>query len=134
MPTTPLTVDELRKLIRQGEAADPLVFLEAVMNGQDPRKASELCELVSEIDGFSEGDIARHDWAEVVNFVTSNLQYQPVTLAESMTAGKTLAEYLHPKRKQVDISGTGAGAGVNAQSPLTAEEVELFREKFNEQF
>ena len=134
MPTTPLTVDELRKLIRQGEAADPLVFLEAVMNGQDPRKASELCELVSEIDGFSEGDIARHDWAEVVSFVTSNLQYQPVTLAESMTAGKTLAEYLHPKRKQVDISGLGAGAGVNAQSPLTAEEVELFREKFNEQF
>jgi hypothetical protein len=134
MPHKPLTVKDLRELIHEGEAKDPLVFLEAVMNGQDPRRLSSIYELVMEIDSFSDGDISKGDWYEIVDLVMNNFKYHTVTLSESITASKTLAEYLHAKRKQVEVNGAGSGPVSAADNPLTEEEIELFKEKFNDDF
>lgn len=134
MTPKPISIDQLRDLIHKGEAKDPLVFLESVMNGQDPRKLSRVYELVCEIDEFnSSEDIPRSDWNELVDLVMSEYRFQTVSLSESGSAARTLAEYLHAKRKQVEMSdrSTSNNPGDN---PLTEEEIELFKEKFNEDF
>ncbi len=134
MSYKPLSVHQLRELINKGEAKDPLVFLESVMNGQDPRRLSRLYELVMEIDNFNDGDIPKSDWNEVVELVTDSYRYHTVSMKESLTASRTLAEYLHPKRKQVEVSGSTDGKGNSSNQPLTEEEIELFKEKFNDDF
>ena len=135
MSSVPLTIDDLRDLIHKGESRDPLVFLEAVMNGNDPRNLSSIYELVCEIDSFTEdGDISKEDWYEVIDHVTKRFKFSNVSLNESVAASKTLAEYLYPKRKQVDINGGNSASSEAHSSPLTVEEIELFKEKFNDEF
>jgi len=130
----PLTIEELRELINIGEAKDPLVFLEAVMNGQDPRRKSTIYTLIMDIQDFTGGDIGPSEWAELVDHVITNYKYKEVSLSESSGAARTLAEYLYAKRKQVDHSGGSAGKYDPAQQPLTEDEIELFKEKFNDEF
>lgn len=133
MSKSSLSIQEMRQLINSGEANDPLVFLEAVMSGNDPRKYSELYTLVTEIDELSNGEVARSEWAEVVDYVITYFKYNRVTLSESSAAAKTLAEYMHPKRKQVESITTDNSAEAH-MVPLTEDEIAIFREKFNEEF
>lgn len=132
MSSNPITVEQLRDLINKGEAADPLVFLESVMNGQDPRKLSDIYKLVLEIQDFSDGKPSDEDWAEIVDIVISRYKYYTVSMTESSNAAKTLAEYLHAKRKNVEVSGS-TGNSVNG-NPLTEEEIITFKEVFNDEF
>jgi len=132
MKTKPLSIEDLRDLIKKGESRDPLVFLESVMNGHDPRKLSSIYKLVCEIDEFTGGDLDKNDWSEIVDRVIADYKYDNVLLSESLAASKTLAEYLYPKRKQVDINGIGETEYV--LNALTEEEIELFKEKFNDDF
>ena len=134
MPPKKLSISQLRGLIKTGEVTDPLLFLESIMTGQDPRRLSSIYELILEIQDFTNGDIGPSEWAEIVDLVQDRYMYKAVSLGESTTAAKTLAEYLHPKRKQIDI-GDGTGADGHASShPLTEEEIDLFKEKFNDEF
>ena len=133
MSKRPITVEELRSLIHSGEAKDPLVFLEAVMNGQDPRRLSDIYKLVLEVQDFSDGEPSSADWAEIVDMVISRYKYYTVSMGESTNAAKTLAEYLHAKRKNVEMSG-GASSGSVDNNPLTEEEILLFKETFNDEF
>lgn len=133
MSPKPLNIEQLRDCINKGQAKDPLVFLEAIMNGQDPRRINRLFELVNEIHSFTDGEPTKADWLELVDFINTNLRYQTVSLAESITAARSLSEYLHPKRKQIDLGGEGAGVG-GSSTPLTEEEIELFKERFNDEF
>jgi len=134
MKHKPLTIEDLRDLINKGQAKDPLIFLESVMNGADPRKISSLYKLVAELHEFSDGEPDPSDWAEIVDIVLSEYKYRPVALGESMMAAKTMAEYMYPKRKQVDLNGGSGDGGDVSQNPLTEEEIIIFREKFNEYF
>ena len=133
MSKTPLKIEELRELIHKGEAADPLIFLESIMNGQDPRKFSGIYDLIMEIDSFSNGEIEQSDWTEIVDYVINHARYSPVSLSESHSAAKTIAEYLHPKRKQIDMN-TSSSEASGAAVPLAEEDIELFKEKFNDDF
>ena len=132
MPYKQLTISQMRDLINSGEVKDPLVFLESIMNGQDPRKVSGIYKLILDINDFSDGDISREDWTEVVDYVISNFKYSTVSISESINAAKTLAEYLHPKRKQIEKVDGASGTSVAGK--LTEEEIELFKEKFNDEF
>ena len=128
-----LSIEDLRELIHKGEVKDPLVFLESVMTGQDPRKLSSIYELICEIDNFTDGNITKSDWSEIVDAVTANYKYHTVSLGESINASKTLAEYLYAKRKQIEINKNDTTDDIS-NSPLSEEEIELFKEKFNDDF
>lgn len=133
MNVKPISIDALRELIHKGEAKDPLVFLESIMNGQDPRRLSSIYELVMEIDSFTNGELSKSDWNEIVDHVTNRFKYQVVSMSESIAAAKTLAEYLHAKRKHIEMGGSSAVADPS-QHPLTPEEVDVFKERFNDEF
>ena len=134
MQNNPLTIDQLRHLINKGEAKDPLVFLEAIMNGQDPRRLSSVYELIMEIDSFTNGEITKGDWNELVDHVSTKFKYYPVSISESINAAKTLSEYLHAKRKHLEINGDINSKADPNSNPLTEEEIMLFKEKFNDEF
>ena len=134
MQNQPLTIAQLRDLINKGEAKDPLIFLEAIMNGQDPRKLSSVYELIMEIDSFTNGELEASDWNEIVDHVTSRFKYNPVSIGESTNAAKTIAEYLHPKRKQIELNADLNTEADPNNHPLTEEEIDLFKEKFNDEF
>ena len=129
-----ITVDQFRQLIHDGELQDPLIFLESIMGGQDPRTFSKIYELIMEINDFSkDGAPDEADWEELLHYAQTHCKFKSVTLTESTSAAKTLAEYLHPRRKQVDITGTTT-SGTLEHTPLTEEEIVLFRERFNDEF
>jgi|GEM_PF-5556933 len=132
MPT-PFTVEQIRELIHSGEIVDPLVFLESIMQGQDVRRASSLQKLILKIDAATDGYISKDDWEDIIDEATFGSNYGNVELSASLLAGKTLAEYLHPKRKQIELGDIGA-AGAADNEPLTELEILLFKEKFNDEF
>ena len=112
---------------------DPLAFLSAITAGYDPRSVSKVYELVNEIDNFSDGSPSKSDWAEVVDHVNQYHKYKAVTVAESLNASKALAEYLHPKRKQVENIDKGKGNQAH-NDPLSEDEILTFKEVFNDEF
>lgn len=127
-----ISIDELRDRIHKGEIHDPLVFLESVMSGKDLRNLSEIYELVNKIDDLNANEITPADWNAVVELVNSKYKFDPLSLDKSLTAAKTLSEYIYPKRKQVDINDNNTKSVSN--TPLTKEEIKLFKRKFNENF
>lgn len=127
-----LTIEEFRDKIHTGEAQDPLVYIEAVMMGQDLRQLSVVYDLVMEIEEFSNGAPSASDWAEVVDMVTARYKYRTVSSGESIAAAKSLAEYTHAKRKHIETSDGLSSA--KELSPLTEEEIDLFKEIFNDEF
>lgn len=128
-----INIEKYRELIHKGEATDPLIFLESIMMGQDPRRLSSIYELVNEIDGFS-GQPTTADWKEIVEHVNEYFKYHIVSLSESHSAANTLAQYLHAKRKHVEINENSDDIFDASKNPLTEEEIELFKEKFNDEF
>lgn len=133
MTTKKLSIEEYRVRISEGEVTDPLVFLESIQSGQDPRRVSELYELVHEIQTMTDGKPSPEDWLEVLDLVVTHFRYKGVSVVESINAAKTIAEYLHPKRKQVEMSVGGSGEHLGARK-ITKEEVELVDEVFNAEF
>ena len=133
MSDKPLTVHELRERIHKGDMKDPLVFLESIMSGLDPRKTSRIYKLIMEIDEFSDGAPSKSDWGELTTYVMAFGKFEHVSIGQSINASKTIAEYMHAKRKQLEISDSSSTLS-NSFSPLTEEEIILFKATFNDEF
>ena len=129
----PLTIEQFRDQIHEGNASDPLIFLESVMNGYDPRKFSGIYKLIMEMEDFTGGEITPADWGELVDYAVTHAKYHSVTLNESTSAARTIAEYLHAKRKQIEKVDPNSSSD-GSSTPLTEEEIILFKEKFNDEF
>jgi len=128
MVVKPLSVDEYREMMVNGELADPLIFLEALTNGIDLRRKSSLAHTILEISTIEFPSKA--EWDSIVEKARS-FQFMPIEIAESLNAAKALAEYIHPKLSRNDIR---SDAETVEHSPLTEEEIMLFKEKFNDEF
>lgn len=135
MSEKPISIAEMRDRINKNELVDPLITLESIMNGQDPRRVSELYKLVMDIEEMNhpDSDIARGDWDVLVDFVVNHAKYELVGIKQTIAAAKILAEYVHPKIKHSDEKG---GGGLNSviSEPLTKEEIILFSEVYNDEF
>lgn len=129
----PEILNKLHADIEAGRAFDPLIFLQAIMTGKDPRHISHIYTLITDIDDFCDGVPDREDWEEIVAAVKSEYKFSPVSLSESIGASKSMAEYLHPKRRQTDLAVSDSTTSIQ-NSPLTEEEIALFKEKFNADF
>ncbi len=132
MSNEQLTIDEYKELIHTGKFFDPMVFLECIVQGSDPRNISNIYNLLEEIKTFEGDSICQSSWEELRNLLLSEHKYNIVSIEQSFQAAKTIAEYLHPKRKQVDIYGNNNDSG--SSTKLTVEEIDLFKERFNDEF
>lgn len=126
------SIEQLRELIYEGEASDPLIFLESVMNGQDPRRFSDVYKLALDIEEFSDGVPSPDEWFDLFEQIRLVCKYKTVTLSESTSAAKTVAEYLHAKRKSLDIN-TGA-EGQTQIEELRESEIKAFLTIYEQEF
>ena len=132
MAKSELLHEDVQKLLDEGKLEGPLRMFAQVMLGQDPRHIDVLAERILEINEFGYPD--EDDWEQLVAFAETRYKHRSVDIKTSMDAAKSLAEYLHPKRKALELTGN-IDAGVSAKiSPLTEEEVEIFKEKFDGSF
>ena len=135
--TPKFDIDQFRSLIESGEATDPLVFLEALTSGQDPRTLSALHTIIEEITEFDDTDLPDPDtWLRLVRLVRAKYRYQPVSLQESQNAANILMRHLHPTLKQVASHNTNVTVDNTPTQPpaLTLEEIQLFKRVFDEEF
>lgn len=114
----------------------PIVFLKNVMDGKDPRKNSNIFKHLLHIENLYGPDTppptGSYEWAEMVDMIKMEYQSAPVTLQESSAAVKQLAEYMHSKKRNVQVK-----ADINITNevlPLTKAEVILFDKKFNTKY
>ena len=135
MSNKPLSIAELRDRINRNEMVDPLVTLEAITNGQDPRQISKLYDMVMDIEEMNrpDDDINRGDWDELMDFILKHGKHDTVQIKQTLLAAKTLAEYVHPKVKNSDIVGND-GVINSVSLPLTDDEVRTFKQVFNDEF
>lgn len=136
-PTAKFDIDQFRELINSGEATDPLVFLETITSGQDPRTLSALHQIIEEITEFDDTDLPDPDtWLRLVRLVRAKYRYQPVSLQESQNAASILMRHLHPTLKQVHSNNTNIAIDNTPTSPpkLSIEEIILFKRVFDEEF
>jgi len=113
--------------------SDPLEFLESVMGGNDPRKLSELYLLMEKIEDFHGEDIGKKEWSEIKELVESRYKFEVVPLNQSITAGKSLAEFKHAKKKAIEMNNT-VNIATKHDLSLTEKEVVMFEKKFNSRF
>lgn len=126
-----LSIDQFRELINKGQATDPLVYLESVMQGQDPRGLSEIYVLANEINEWSDGAPDPDEWAELFNKIQKHAKFAIVSLSESTAAAKTLAEYVHAKRKSIENIDASA---TTKTEDLTEDEIRSFLEIYEGEF
>ena len=89
-------------------------------------------QLALDIDDFSGGCPDKDEWAEVFDKIRTLCRYKTVSLSESTTAAKTIAEYLHAKRKQVETKTTTGEQGQPVE--LTDAEIEAFLNIYEGEF
>jgi hypothetical protein len=139
-PTTQLK--QLHTLIEQVEVTTkslggqlPGAFLASVMSGYDPREVdSPLFTLVKKISfrdlEGGENFPTPEEWLAVSEEILSGgYERARVPVEQSQRAAEKLMEFLHAKMKAVELSGQVET--VVKVEPLTGEELERFRERFN---
>jgi len=132
-------VEEVDDVCLETGTPSPGAFLATVMAGEDPRPVeSELFKLVKRIAyrDLMGGDPfpSKEEWLELVSIVLGSDAYvkTPLDASMSVRAAEKLMDFLHAKMKAVELSG--ATTHLVKVEPLTAEEVDLFRERFNDEF
>ncbi len=128
----PLTIEQFRDQINAGNASDPLIFLESVMNGQDPRRLSAVYKLALDIEEFGDGVPSPEEWADLFHLIKTACKFHTVSMSESTMAAKTCAEYLHAKRKSIEnIDGTN---GTLSVEPLNKKEIRNLLKIYESEF
>ncbi|PHS61205.1 MAG: hypothetical protein COB09_18630 [Thalassobium sp.] len=112
----------------------PLEFLATIMSGRDPRRNSNIYTHLKLIQDHYQDDAPpshSHYWEDLVYMIENEYEEAPVTLQESQAAAKQIAEYVHSKKRNVQVSGE---LTVQKVQPLTSKEVRLFQKKFDSRY
>lgn len=107
----------------------PIEFATQLMAGKDPRNQSMIHEMVLDIQSM--GDLPDEaEWAELCEVIEVQYRYRPVTLEISEKANKQLMEYMHSKKKAIELEVNG---GIELP-PMTQEDMEIYEEWFDENY
>ena len=126
----------IEMMCEESGTVTPIVFLKTVMDGKDPRKNSNIYKHLLHIENLYGVDTpppaGSYEWAEMVDMIKMEYQGAPVTLQESSAAVKQLAEYMHSKKRNIQIKSDVNIT--NEVTTLTKAEVILFDKKFNSKY
>jgi len=101
------------------------------MCGEDLHNKSKLYELALQVDSDEGPDVEQ--WEEIQRLILRHFRYDTVKVADSLRAAERLAEYIHPKVK-TEEGGASSRKGAGEVKPLTDDEIERFREKWNDDY
>ncbi len=111
---------------------DPVTLLQGLANGQDLRGHSLVYEWVLNHESEN-GDEPPDDWdwEELVQLIKDEHRFLPVDRNTSKDAAKVLLEYMHNKKKAVEVTDK-TGNGEVAE--LTRTEAKRFMRVFNKEY
>ena len=112
----------------------PLEFLTTIMAGKDPRRNSNIFNhhrLIQDHYGDDAPPTHSHYWEDLVYMIENEYEEAPVTLQESQAAAKQVAEYVHSKKRNIQVS---ADLTIQKVQPLTSKEIRLFQKKFDSRY
>jgi hypothetical protein len=124
----------INNLCKQTNTPLPAEFLASVMAGIDPRKEEgSLFKLINKI-ALSGRQPTREQWEMVCDIVLSTDAYMKdrIDSVTSIKAAEKLIEFLEPKLKAVELSGT-LNHNVSV-APMTKEQVKQFKDWWKEQY
>lgn len=133
-------IDDVDKVAKEQGSPPPGEFLAHVMTGHDPRPVeAPIYALVKKIafrefTDTGEAFPTPDEWALIVEIILGSGEYDkaPVSIEHSMRATEKLMEFLHAKMKRVEVQGA-----LDVQlkvEPLTGDDLEAFRAKFQSDF
>ena len=122
--------NKIKGICDENGLIDPVELLTGLSNGVDLRKNGLVYAWLLDFEDEEGGNLpSLNDWFELKSLIKIECRRLPVSMAESLTAQKALIEYMHSKRKSVDITTRVDGDGV--VTPLTLREIKKFNRKFN---
>lgn len=111
---------------------DPMILLVALANGKDLTGESLLYKRIlehEEANGEEPPD--QDEWIAMAEQIKELNRYIPVDDKVKMQAQKTIAEYMHSKKKSVEITNNTAEVKVTNLKP---SEIRRFARHFNKEY
>lgn len=120
---------QVKALCDKLKIPSPVEFLTQIMGGTDPRRVSQVylkvLALEEEYEGAAPDD---WDWQELVDLIKAEYRGSIVEIGKSQDAAKQLMEYMHPKRKAIEVSQKGKAEVTGKLSRL---EIKRLRKEFD---
>lgn len=119
------TCDELGLL-------DPMILLVGLANGKDLTATSLLFKwMENHISENGDEPPDEFDWFELCEIIKQHMQYCIVDESTKLNAQKTIAEYLHSKKKSLELTDKTVQASI---TDLSTKEIKRFQRVFNKEY
>lgn len=124
--------EKVENLCKELNTVDPISFLTNIMSGKDPRRVSLVYLKIKALEEeYGEEPPDEWDWLELIDLIKREYQFSIVDIGKSQDAAKQLLEYMHPKRKSVDVTDTTKEVMTSSLNP---REIKLLRKEFDLEF
>ncbi len=111
---------------------DPMILLVGLANGKDLTATSLLYQwMENHIQANGDEPPDEFDWFELQELIKENMKFTIVDESTKLNAQKTIAEYLHNKKKSVEVTDKTQQASI---TDLTRREVRRFNRVFNKEY
>jgi len=126
--------DKLQNTCDEFNLLDPVVLLIGAANGIDLSSRSKIYERILELENeYGENVPDPMDYSELTDLIRSEFRYTPIERKDMITAQKTLSEFMHAKKKALDIKGMEETESGKVED-LTRSEIRLFKKRFDEHY
>lgn len=120
---------QVKSLCEELKIPSPVEFLTQIMGGTDPRRVSLVYLKIKALEEeYGEQPPDEWDWHELIDLIKHEYRGSIVAIDKSQDAAKQLMEYMHPKRKAVEVTQKAAQV---ASGKLTKLEIRRLRKEFD---
>lgn len=124
--------EQLKSLSEEYGFIDPVTLLQGFANGQDLRNHSLVYLKILEMENeFGDEPPDVWAWDELVELIKDHHRFLPVERGISKDAAKTLLEYMHNKKKAVEVTDKTSSGEV---TELTKAEIRRFNRIFKNEY
>lgn len=111
---------------------DPMILLVGLANGKDLTATSVLFEwMETHIGENGDKPPDEFDWFDLCQIIKEHMKFTIVDESTKLNAQKTIAEYLHSKKKSLELTDKTVQASI---TPLSTREIKRFKRVFNKEF
>jgi len=124
--------EQLKSLSDEYGFIDPVTLLQGFANGQDLRSHNIIYEMVLDLEhkyGDKLPDV--WDYDELIDLIKNEYRFLPVERGISKDAAKTLLEYMHNKKKALEVTDKST---VGAVGELSRAEIKRFERIFKNEY
>ena len=123
---------QLKEVSEEFNFIDPVTLLQGIANGVDLRGHSKAYLWVLEHEASNGDELPdMWEWEDIVELIKSEFRFLPVDKGTSLQAQKVLIEYMHNKRKAVEITDKSSSGEVTKLNRADIKRVErIFKNEY----